>query len=97
MKSKYDTRFIEIISIQVCFILFFSLIYYSILDHFTCSIKGRVLGYVDCLALSTTIQSGVGITPMLTATNTSTILLTLHQAIVIISGAYILFTFTMDL
>ena len=97
MKAKYDTRFIEIISIQLFFILFFSLMYYSTLDHFRSSINGHVLGYVDCLALSTTIQSGVGITPMQSTSSISTILLTLHQAIVIIAAAYILFTFTVDL
>lgn len=96
MKAKYDSRFLDIIFIQLFIILLFSGIYYSILHHFTSTMPGYVMGYLDCLSLSTTIQAGIGLTSMQASSNTSVIITTIHQALVIISGAYILFTFTID-
>jgi hypothetical protein len=96
MKTKYDGPFLDVILIQFSFILLFSLIYYSLLEHFTSSVKVHTLDYLDCLSLSTTIQAGIGLTNMQPKTDISIMLTTLHQIIMIISSIYIVFTFTVD-
>ena len=96
MKKKYGIRFIDIIFIELSFICIFSLIYYSVLDHFVANVDGNNVGYIDCLALSTTIQGTTGITTMQASTNLSKTLITIQQILVIISAMYILFTFTIE-
>jgi len=96
MKRKYDSPFLHVVSIQVCLILFFSLIYYSILTHFKSSINRYEPDYIDCVSLSTTIQAGIGLTDLLPNTRVSVILTTLQQFSVIISSIYIVFAFTMN-
>ena len=95
MKTKYDGPFLDVILIQLSFILVFSLIYYSLLDHFTSSVKTHALDYLDCISLSTTIQAGIGLTNMLPQSDISILITTLQQIVVIISAIYIVFTFTM--
>lgn len=95
MKTKYDASFLDVLFIQLSCILLFSLIYYSILPHFTSSIKPYSLDYMDCVSLSTTIQAGIGLTPMQPQTHLSILLTTIQQIIVIVSSVYIVFTFTM--
>ena len=96
MKLKYTSPFLHVVSIQVCLIFLFSLIYYSILTHFKSSIDRHNPDYVDCVSLSTTIQAGIGLTDLLPNTRASVLLTTLQQFSVIISSIYIVFTFTMD-
>jgi hypothetical protein len=95
MKAKYDTPFLDVIFIQFSLILLFSLIYYSLLDDFTSSVKIHALDYLDCLSLSTTIQAGIGLTNMQPQTDISILLTTLHQIVMILSSIYIVFAFTM--
>lgn len=94
MKVKYKTRFVDIIFIQLSLTVLFSLICYSVLDHFVSNVDGNNVGYIDCLALSTTIQGTTGITTMQASTNLSKTLITIQQMIVITTATYIIFTFT---
>jgi hypothetical protein len=96
MKTKYDSPFLHVVSIQVFSIFVFSLIYYIMLPHFISNIDRHTLGYIDCVSLSTTIQAGIGLTDMMPKTPTSIIITTLQQFSVIISSIYIVFTFTMN-
>jgi hypothetical protein len=96
MKTKYDSPFLHVVSIQLVFILLFSLLYYSILHQFTSNIKHHQLDYLDCVSLSTTIQAGIGLTDMQPQSHLSIMFTTIHQIVVILSAVYIVFTFTMD-
>jgi hypothetical protein len=96
MKTKYDSPFLHVVSIQVFSIFVFSLIYYIMLPHFMSNIDRHTLGYIDCVSLSTTIQAGIGLTDMMPQTPSSIIITTLQQFSVIISSIYIVFTFTMN-
>ena len=95
MKSKYNSSFFDVILIQFSLILVFSLIYYSLLAHFTSSVKIDKLDYIDCLSLSTTIQAGIGLTSMHPQTHITILVTTLHQMVMILSSIYIVFNFTM--
>lgn len=96
MKSKYNSSFLEVIFIQLSFILLFSLIYYSILEQFTTNITNYELDYLDCISLSTTIQAGIGLTSMQPQTHISILLTTAQQIVVIITAIFIVFNFTMS-
>ena len=96
MKTKYDSPFLHVVSIQLLLIFVFSLVYYSILTHFKSSIERHNPDYLDCVSLSTTIQAGIGLSDLLPNTRVSIMLTTLQQFSVIISSIYIVFTFTMN-
>ena len=96
MKSKYEIRFIDIVLIQLCLILSFSAIYYSILDHFQSTIDGSNLGYIDCIFLSTSVQAGTGIYSMQSKTPVGKLIIIIQEMVLIISAAYIIFTFTIN-
>jgi hypothetical protein len=95
MKAKYNSSFFEVILIQFSFILVFSFIYYSALEHFTSNIPNYSLDYIDCISLSTTIQAGIGLTSMQPQTHISILLTTAQQIVVIITAVFIVFNFTM--
>jgi len=95
MNSKYVIRFIKAIAIQLVFIIVFSLIYYSIINDFKSVLDNHVIGYKDCVLISSTIQAGVGITNMLPLTQRSIALNVTQQVLSIMTSLYIVFTFTM--
>jgi hypothetical protein len=96
MKAKYEIRFIDIILIQLCLVLCFSWIYFSMLDHFEPNVDGTKMGYIDSLFLSTSIQAGVGLSNMQAKTVTAKCMIILQQMTLMISATYILFTFTIE-
>ena len=95
MNSKYLNRFIKDIAIQAAIIISFSFIYYSIMNDFKPVIPDGIIGYKDCLLLSTTIQGTIGITTILPQTFRSTLITTVQQIISIMTALYIVFTLTM--
>jgi len=96
MNSKYVNRFIKAIVIQISFIIVFSFIYYSIINDFKSVIDHHVIGYKDCVLISSTIQAGVGITNMLPLTQRSVAITVTQQILAIMASLYIVFTFTIE-
>lgn len=70
----------------------FTGIYYSLDKHFI--MQGDTeFSLIDCLALSTTIQSSVGITNVIPISNTSKIVMTIQQMLLIMIYVFTVYIF----
>ena len=88
---------LKIILYQFGFLLFFSILYFNYKDHFIRdnSVVGHhKITFIDCLLLSTTIQSAIGYTDLFPVTHLSKILLTIQQMVVICTYSLFLYLFT---
>lgn len=75
-------------------ILIFTIIYYFISDtNFEPVKRGDKIGFFDYLALSTSIQAGVGLTTVYPTTNVAKIVLTLQQFLMIATYLVVLHMF----
>ena len=82
---------------SIC-ILLFSILYFYIRDEFTSlnhSASANSNTYIDFLLLSTTVQSGVGISDLIPAKSFSKICLIAQQYIMLMTHVITLYIFTL--
>lgn len=87
MKLVIRTIFFHIICIFV-----FTGIYYSLDKHFIMP-GNKEFSFIDCVALSTTIQSSVGITNVIPTSNISKIVMMIQQMLLIMIYVFTVYIF----
>jgi hypothetical protein len=85
MKLVFRTIFFHLLCI-----LFFAILYYNFKNHFYSKHKTKITN-LDYFFLSTTIQSGVGVTDIYPSTMYSKILLIIQQFIMIMTNVFTIY------
>ena len=90
--KKFD-YIISTFFFHIFFALLFSLVYYKIgsTGFELTSSKTNVAKYIDYLALSTTVQAGVGISNLNPKTELSSLVLTIQQFFLIATNVFIVY------
>lgn len=85
--------FIKTVLFHLICIVLFTFIYFHIGKHFVL-LDNSEFSLVDCILLSSTIQSGVGVSGLVPVTNVSKMVITLQQIILIMTYVFTIYIFT---